>query len=83
MSEGHDSPFLRAFPKDNFVLTHYMISGWWLHLLGGIGHYLIRPGAVAHIMVMTNNIINLCYTYDKRRLKIPLTFSAKFHTPAD
>ena len=47
-----------------------MLIAWWLHLLEGLGHYIIRPGSVSQIMVMTNNITNLGYTYDKRRLKI-------------
>ena len=38
---------LRDFPKDNTILTHYMLSTWWLHLLNGLGHYIIQPGAVA------------------------------------
>ena len=41
---------------------HYMLSVWWLHLLYGLGHYIIHPGAVAQIMVSTNNIMTLGYT---------------------
>ena len=39
--------------------------------MGGLGHYFIRPGEVAHIMVVTNNIINLGYTYANHSLKNP------------
>ena len=46
-----------------------MISTWWLHLLDVLGHYVILPGAVAHIVVITNNIMKLGYTYIKSRLK--------------
>ena len=48
-----------------------MISTWWLHLLGVIGHHVIRPGEVAKIMVMNNNTTTLGYTYAKHRLKKP------------
>ena len=48
-----------------------MISIWSLHLLDGLGHYFIRLGAVSHILVMTNNIMTLVYTYSKFRLKKP------------
>ena len=46
-----------------------MLSAWWLHLLDGIGQYVIRPGETAHIIMMTNNIMALGYTYNKCRLK--------------
>ena len=36
--EGYDSLCLRAFPKDNLILTHYMLRAWCLHLLDGMGH---------------------------------------------
>ena len=39
--EGHDPLYIRAFLKDNLILTHYMPSLWWLHLLDGPGHYII------------------------------------------
>ena len=41
MREGHDYPFIRSFPKENLILTHYMLSAWWLHLLDGLGLYVI------------------------------------------
>ena len=62
--EGDDSIFLRALPKENIILAHYMLSAWWLHLLDGLGPYGIRQGEVSKIMVMTNNIMTLGYTYD-------------------
>ena len=43
----------------------------------GLGHCVIRRGAVADILVMTNNIIILGYTYAKRRLKKPADFFCK------
>ena len=72
-----------SFPKENLILTLYMINAWWLHLLDGLGHYFIHPGTVAQIMVMTNNITDLVYTYVKLVSRIPLTFSSKLHTSAD
>ena len=50
---------------------HYMLSAWWLYILYGLGKCATRLGAVAQILVMTNNIINLRYTYADRRLKKP------------
>ena len=60
-----------------------MLSAWWLHLLDRLRHYVIRPIAMAQILMMTNNIMYLCYTYAKRRIKKPLEFSAKLHTSED
>ena len=48
-----------------------MISALWLRLLDGLEHYVILPGAVANILLMTNNIMDLGYTYSKRRIKNP------------
>ena len=71
MREGHDSLCLRDFHKDNIILTHYIPSSWWLQLLYGLGQYAIKPGAVAQLLVMTNNITTLGYIYAKRRLNKP------------
>ena len=67
--EGHESLCLKAFPKENLILAHYVLNTWWLQLLEGLGHYVIRPGSVAHILYMIKNIMNLGYTYAKCRLK--------------
>ena len=72
--KGDDSLCLRVFPKDNIILTHYMIRTWWLQFLEGIGHYVIRTGEVAHIVVTTNNIMILGYTYVKRKTAPPPDF---------
>ena len=69
--EGHASIFIRDLPKDNIVLTHYMLSKFWLHLLDIIGHYVIQLGAIEHILMMANNFMTLCYTYSNTRLKNP------------
>ena len=69
--ERHESICIRAFPKENLILTHYMLSTWWLHLLNGLGQYVIFPGSISHILMMTNNVIALGYTYVKCRLNNP------------
>ena len=69
--EGYESLCLRAFPKENIILKHYMIIAWWLYLLDILGHYIILVGSAAQIMVMTNNITSLGYTYSKCRLNNP------------
>ena len=48
-----------------------MLSVWWLHILDGLGHYVTLLGGIAHIIMMTNNIMDLGYTYAKLRLKNP------------
>ena len=60
---------LRAFPNDNLILMYYILSAWWLYLLGRQVHHIILPGEVLQILVMTNNIMNLGYTYANRRQK--------------
>ena len=60
---------LRAFPKENPTHTHYMLSLWWLHLLYGLVNYVILPGAIGQVLLMTNNTMTLGYTYSKLRLK--------------
>ena len=47
---------------------HYIISMWWLNLLNELGHYVIRLGEIEQMILMTNNIITLGYTYAKLRL---------------
>ena len=61
---------LRAFHKYNIIPTLYMLSVWWLHIMGGLVHYVIRPGEVAQILMMTKNIATLGYTYVNHRINI-------------
>ena len=56
-SEGDYSLCLRDFPNYNSILTHYLISAWLLHLLDILGNYVILPGAVEKVLVITNNIM--------------------------
>ena len=36
-----------------------MLILWWLQIIDGLGNYVIHPGAVAQILLMTKNIMNL------------------------
>ena len=68
MREVDDSQHLREFSNKKFILTNYIISSCWLHLLYGLGNYVILPGEIEQVLVMTNNIMTLGYTYAKLRL---------------
>ena len=81
-SEVDDYLYLRVLLKENLIPTHYILCTWWLHFMDRLRQYVIHPGAVAQILVMTNNIIPLAYTYAHIMLKKLLKFSAKLHTPA-
>ena len=69
--EGNEYLCIRAFPKDSLILKHYMLISWWLHLLGGLGNYVILPGKITQSLMMTNNVMALGYNYTKIRLKKP------------
>ena len=43
----------KYFPKQDLSLTHYIVNSWWLHFLVGLVHYVIQPGAVDKVMVIT------------------------------
>ena len=58
--EGDYPQHLRTFKNKNLILTHYMIIIWWLHLMSGMGHYVIKK-----------KLMTFGYTYVKLRLKIP------------
>ena len=62
---------LRVFPKKNIILTNYTIGTWWLHLLAGLGHYVIWKGEVEHVLVTSKKLRTFGYTYAKRRLNNP------------
>ena len=70
-SEVDYSLCLRGFPKYNSILTHYLLSAWLLHLLDILGNYVIRPGAIEQVTVVTNHIMTFRYTYFKRSLNNP------------
>ena len=48
-----------------------MISSLWLHLVDVLENYVIYPVEIDQVLVMTNNITTLVYTYAKLRLKKP------------
>ena len=56
-----------------------MISVWRMHLMDGLGHYVIHTGRIEKFLVITNNIMNLSYTYAERRIKKPLKFPPNSH----
>ena len=47
-----------------------MISAWCLHLMDGLGRYVIWPGEIEQVLVMTNNLMTLGYNYAKCRINI-------------
>ena len=59
----------KSFPEQHLVLTHYMLSLWWMNFLTGLVHYLIQPGAVDQVMVMTTSLVDMSYTYTICRMK--------------
>ena len=72
MREGDDSLCLISFHKKSLLNTYHMLVALWLHLLDGLGHYVSHPEAIEEVLMITSNkIMSLGYTYDKRRLKKP------------
>ena len=59
----------KYLPKQYIVLTQYMLSLWWINFLTGLGQYLIQPGTVDQLMVMTTRLVDVGYTYSGYRLK--------------
>ena len=87
--EVGDSLRLQTFPKKNLILPQYIISAWWFHLLYGLGNYFICPGAIEKVLVTTNNIMTLGYTYTPLDTHISnsvsrslLTYSTNSHMPS-
>ena len=66
--EVDDPQHIRAFPEKNLVLMHCMLRSWCLHLMYGLGQYVIWSGVIEQVLVITNNIMNLGYTYAKRKI---------------
>ena len=71
MREIYDYQHLSSFPNKNLILTHHMLSAWWLNLLEGLLHYVILLGSIEQVLVITNNITTLGYIYSNLRLKNP------------
>ena len=67
--EGDEHQCLKIFPNQDLFLIHYVLSTWQTYLLTGLGHYIIRPRAIEHMILMTTNLMTLGYIYARRRLK--------------
>ena len=57
----------KYFPDKYLVLTHYMLSLWWTDFLTGLGQYLIQPGEVDQVMLMTTILVDIGYNYSRYR----------------
>ena len=62
---------LETLPKENIILTQYIITARWLIFLDRIGHYIILPGKMDQLLVITINLNTPGYNYASRRLKKP------------
>ena len=69
--ERGDPQHLRFFPNQNLVFMYYMISAWWFYLPVGLVHYVIQPGSVEQVIVMSNNLMAFGYTNVKLSIKRP------------
>ena len=69
MREGDEPKHFSLFPKQNLIITYYIISLFWFHIMDGLVHYVIRPGVIEKVMVMENNLMTFGCTYTKHRLK--------------
>ena len=54
---GGLSPTPQGIPEEKLILIHNMIITWWLHLLAGLGHHVIRPGVIEQVLVMAKNLM--------------------------
>ena len=70
-SYGYKPECLKLFKNKYLILTHYMISAWWMNFMEGLGQYIIRPGAFEKVIVMATIIMDLVYTYNIIILKPP------------
>ena len=77
---GYDPQHIKESPKKNLTHTQFMLIVWWLHLLSGMGHYVIQLREIGQVLVMDNKLTNFGYNYPKQRLNwIPRTVY-KMHT---
>ena len=66
---------LKYFPKQNLILAHYMIRSWWIQLIVGLLHYAILPRSSEQVVVITNILMDLGYTYNRSSLNnLPYIF---------
>ena len=52
-------------------VTSHMPIPCWLYIMYGLVHYVICLGGIEQLLLMTNNIITLGYTYAKLKLNKP------------
>ena len=64
-------PWVEAFHKKNLILTHCMLTAWWLNILDGLGNYIILPGEMEQLLVMTIYLATLGYANAACRLNNP------------
>ena len=69
--EGYKPQKLRVYPNQNIIILHYILRLRWIHLLIGSGNYVIQPGAIEQILVMTTKLTTLSYSYNICRIKNP------------
>ena len=67
--EGNNFQYPKDLPKQYLTLTHCVLSVWWMNLMAVLGNYVIRPGEVYKVMMMTTSYTDLGYNYDRQRLK--------------
>ena len=59
MREVDVSQWPKSFPEEHLVLTHYMLSLWWMHFLTGLVQYLIQTVEVDLVIVMTTSLVDI------------------------
>ena len=67
--EEYASQCLKEFPKNDIILTHYMLIAWWIYLIAGLGYYVIWTRKKDKVMLISPSPIYLGYTYTRHRLK--------------
>ena len=67
VGDGDDTQCLEVFPKKYIILIYYILSAWWIHLLEKFGPYIIQPGEIEQVLLMTTNLMDLGYTYTRLR----------------
>ena len=69
MREVDVSQRTKDLPEQHLILTQYILILWWMNFLTVLVHYLIQPWEVDQLMVMTNSLVDLGYTYSRYMMK--------------
>ena len=64
------SQCLKILQNQDFILTHCMISKWWVQLLEVLGHYLIQTRTAKMVLAITISLVGLGYTYITSCLRV-------------